>query len=439
MATENYTISVENISKSYYTGGTKLQYIKEADSESKPDRMWALHGINFKVEKGDVLGIIGKNGAGKSTLLRILSAITKPTTGTVRIAGNVGSMLEIGAGFSPDLTGRENIFLTGQFIGADRKQVASKIEKIREFSGIGEHLDKAVKYYSSGMYLRLAFSTLTILETDILILDEISAVGDASFRMKSIDVIRQLSKSGRSIVLASHNLEEVQTICNKVLWLNEGVVKFFGHTSEAIENYMSDVYAIKNNSTGQTGDKNENTVKEEANINLPEGSLWHDLSELPADDAYRVTDIEVHAARKASNDEIYQEDAIEIDIVYDKFNDTDSIDFIVSLTNSRMINALSDSNVFRADHQVQPLPAGRYKVTAVVPGSLLNIGMYAIHLAILKNETNLVCDFIRLKSFRVRLNPKHKDNSRFSFIDYYTTSITSAVRPDLEWKIESIK
>lgn len=435
-----FAIQARNVSKEFLSNKKEFRSLIERHApEATTYRRFALHNISFDLRKGEILGIIGKNGAGKSTLLRILSAISKPTAGTIRITGSVGSMLEIGAGFSPDLTGRENIYLTGSLIGLNANVVSGKIDHIISLSGLKEHIDRPVKYYSSGMHIRLAFSSLAILETDILILDEISAVGDASFRMKSTDLIRQLTKTGRSIILASHNLEEIQSICNKVLWLDEGKVKFFGEATEAIECYMDEVYNANGSDLELPGPQSvEAKGTEKSPQNFLEHPLWYDIGELPADTSYRVHELNIHAAGKSGSETILQQDNIEIDIIYEKLTDNDMIDFIINLSNSRMVNVLSDCRVFRLDHLSAALPKGRYKVTATIPGNLLNVGLYIVQLAVLKNESDLVCDYVRLKRFRVNLDPRSAQSSKSQFINHFTTNIISAIRPDLLWKVERL-
>jgi len=201
---------------------------------------WALKDINFKVEKGEVLGIIGHNGAGKSTLLKILSQITPPTTGEIRLNGRAGSLLEVGTGFHPELTGRENIYLNGAILGMRKKEIEKKFDEIVEFSGIGEFLDTPVKRYSSGMYVRLAFSVAAHLEPDILIIDEVLAVGDAEFQKKCLGKMEEVtSKEGRTVLFVSHNMNAVRSLCHKAILLNKGVIERYGDCNEVVDAYIA--------------------------------------------------------------------------------------------------------------------------------------------------------------------------------------------------------
>lgn len=224
--------------------------IKTALGTNNPDEFWALQDINFTVEKGEVLGIIGQNGAGKSTLLKILSQITPPTTGEVKLRGRVGSLLEVGTGFHPELTGRENIYLNGAILGMRKKEIERKFDEIVEFSGIGKFLDTPIKRYSSGMYVRLAFAVAAHLEPEILIIDEVLAVGDTEFQKKCIGKMESVTgKDGRTVLFVSHNMNAVQRLCKRSILLKGGKIVKIGETSQVIDYYLNN-------------EKNHNAVQE---------------------------------------------------------------------------------------------------------------------------------------------------------------------------------
>jgi lipopolysaccharide transport system ATP-binding protein len=215
--------------------------VKQVAGFEKKEEFWALRNVDFTVKKGEVVGIIGANGAGKSTLLKILSQITPPTEGEIILRGRVGSLLEVGTGFHPELTGRENIFLNGAILGMKKKEIAKKFDEIVEFAGIEKFLDTPVKYYSSGMYVRLAFSVAAHMEPDILIIDEVLAVGDAEFQKKCLDKMQEITqKEGRTILFVSHNLLSVQNLCQKAVLLEAGKVKKIGETKDVIDVYLND-------------------------------------------------------------------------------------------------------------------------------------------------------------------------------------------------------
>lgn len=208
--------------------------VKEDETE-----FWALKDVSFEVEEGEVLGIIGRNGAGKSTLLKILSRITWPTSGEVRMRGRVASLLEVGTGFHPELTGRENIYLNGSILGMTRAEVKKKFDEIVAFSEIEKFLDTPVKRYSSGMYVRLAFAVAAHLEPEILLVDEVLAVGDAEFQKKCLGKMGEVAKGGRTVLFVSHNMMSVKSLCEKCLLLEEGLLKMHGTIEKVIENYLS--------------------------------------------------------------------------------------------------------------------------------------------------------------------------------------------------------
>lgn len=213
--------------------------INDLNAKGESDFVWALKDINFKVEQGDVVGIIGKNGAGKSTLLKILSKITSPTTGTIKINGRIGSLLEVGTGFHSEMTGRENIFLNGAILGMRRQEIAKKLDEIVDFSGCERYIDTPVKRYSSGMKTRLGFAVAAHLEPEILVIDEVLAVGDIEFREKAIDKMRELSRTeGRTVLFVSHNIPSIRKLCKTGVVLKNGRMDYLGNIDGAIDRYL---------------------------------------------------------------------------------------------------------------------------------------------------------------------------------------------------------
>lgn len=248
----NPIISVEGLGKSYtirHEGQTRYKSLREEifrlpkrllnrDGQSK-EEFWALKDVNFDIMPGERVGIIGRNGAGKSTLLKLLSRITEPTTGRITLRGRVASLLEVGTGFHPELTGRENIFLNGAILGMSRAEVRRKFDEIVDFAGVEKFLDTPVKRYSSGMYVRLAFAVAAHLEPEILIVDEVLAVGDAEFQKKCLGKMEDVGREGRTVLFVSHNMGAVQSICNKSILFDAGLLKFIGSTHEALRVYKN--------------------------------------------------------------------------------------------------------------------------------------------------------------------------------------------------------
>ena len=216
-----------------------FRYLKNHRFLDKREEFWALDDVNFEIERGDVVGIIGNNGAGKSTLLKILSRITEPTIGRFFLNGRVASLLEVGTGFHPELTGKENIYLNGAILGMSRKEIKNKFDEIVEFSEIENFLNTPVKRYSSGMYVRLAFSIAAHLQPEILLVDEILAVGDTAFQNKCLGKMGSVTKEGRTIIFISHNMGAISSLCNKTILINKGKIAALGETSRVINQYLS--------------------------------------------------------------------------------------------------------------------------------------------------------------------------------------------------------
>ncbi len=237
-------IKVNGLSKKFTIGKKKSSSFRDSlssvlyKSKSTQD-FWALNNLNFEILKGESIGIIGKNGAGKSTLLKILSRITKPSSGRIEINGRVSSLLEVGTGFHPELTGRENIYLNGTILGMKRSEVKSKFDEIVDFSGVEKFLDTPVKRYSSGMYVRLAFAVAAHLEPEILIIDEVLSVGDAEFQKKCLGKMDDATKSGRTVLFVSHNMSAVEKLCSKCFLLKQGQLKYSGSSSQTIAKYLN--------------------------------------------------------------------------------------------------------------------------------------------------------------------------------------------------------
>jgi lipopolysaccharide transport system ATP-binding protein len=244
------------------------------------ENFWALQKVSFEVKRGDVLGIIGRNGAGKSTLLKILSRITEPTEGRVRIKGRVGSLLEVGTGFHPELTGRENIFLNGSILGMNRLEIKKKFDEIVAFAETEKFLDTPVKRYSSGMYVRLAFAVAAHLEPEILVIDEVLAVGDASFQKKCLGKLQDVAEEkGRTVLFVSHNLDSILRLCGRVLWLNSGSVRDIGPPADIIQAYSqqrsSDYRTISLFDRHRPTWVRQKAIVREISCRAEEGAVWN--------------------------------------------------------------------------------------------------------------------------------------------------------------------
>jgi lipopolysaccharide transport system ATP-binding protein len=261
----NIVIKVEDLSKAYQIGqigtGTisrdlerfwntkilgkedpflKIGETNDRSIKGESDIVWSLKDINFEVNQGDAIGIIGKNGAGKSTLLKLLSRVTSPTTGHIKVKGRIASLLEVGTGFHPELSGRENIYLNGAILGMRKKEITRKLDEIIDFSGVERYVDTPVKRYSSGMYVRLAFAVAAHLESEILIIDEVLAVGDAEFQKKCLGKMGDITKGdGRTVLFVSHNMAAVKSLCNNGIFIENGSIKCTGNIESVTENYLN--------------------------------------------------------------------------------------------------------------------------------------------------------------------------------------------------------
>lgn len=377
-------IRVEGIGKRYKIGRKKSGELRESFSHfwdrfrrslpseismkegfaeaTKDDEFWALKDISFEVKQGEAVGIIGRNGAGKSTLLKVLSRITKPTTGRFEINGRVSSLLEVGTGFHPELTGRENIYLNGTILGMRRAEIKSKFDEIIDFSGVEEFLDTPVKHYSSGMKVRLAFSVAAHLEPEILIIDEVLAVGDAEFQKKCLGKMEDVTGEGRTVLFVSHNMGAVERLCTKGIVLSDGMSTFQGLASHAISNYLSSF----DNSL------NELVLRKDRN-----GSLKIKVNSISLKDQYERIIDHVCAGQFFHIELHYQKSSEEnLDRTIASITIKTALGQSIFLVHNRMTNEpfhnLDESGVFRCSINKLPLTASRYYISF----SLIHDGEY---------------------------------------------------------------
>lgn len=375
--------------------------------ESQPDVIWALRDISFEVKGGEVVGIIGVNGAGKSTLLKILSKITVPTSGRVTIRGRISSLLEVGTGFHPELTGRENVYLNGTILGMRKKEIDKKFDEIVDFSGIEKFIDTPVKRYSSGMKVRLAFAVAAHLEPEILVIDEVLAVGDAQFQRKCLNKMKDVGQEGRTVLFVSHNMPAVTRLCSRSILLNGGLVQEDGPTHEVISGYLN------------------------SDIGAQAERRWVDLMQAPGDEVVRLCGVRVRTNDGCVSETVDISQPIRIEIEYEVLQSGYVLRIYYHVINEEGIEAflpLDNDMSWRN----KPRPVGRYVSTSVIPGDLLSEGRYFIGPSIgTENPT------VR----RLRVN----DAVAFHVIDSMdgngargdsTGNIPGVVRPLLKWETQ---
>lgn len=364
---------------------------------------WALKDVSFEVKEGDVLGIIGKNGAGKSTLLKILSQITDPTSGKVEIHGRVASLLEVGTGFHPELSGRENIYMNGTILGMTRREIDSKLDEIIEFSGVEKFIDTPVKFYSSGMKVRLGFSVAAHLDPEILIIDEVLAVGDYEFQKKCIGKIESVSKQGRTIIFVSHSKEAISEICNKVILLESGLLISEGETRKILSKYYKEEssFRFKIDQFQSYNFRNSNEKIEISKLYLASNGKEKGIFEL--------------------NEEI------NLIIHYNVKSEGLIINLSISVYGPNMEYILaspsnSDSNWYQKKH-----PIGSYIANCILPPFLFNDQRYFISVLMVENGHNILLDLEKVLSFSVYDDGVGRSN-------FYGTW-SGLIRPRLIWEV----
>ena len=353
--------------------------------------IWALKDINFTVNQGEVLGIIGRNGAGKSTLLKILSKVTAPTKGTLKIRGRIASLLEVGTGFHPELTGRENIFLNGAILGMTKSEIRSKFDEIVAFSGVEKYIDTPVKRYSSGMYVRLAFAVAAHLEPEILIVDEVLAVGDAEFQKKCLGKMKDVSNQGRTVIFVSHNLVAVKSLCKTGILMERGNITFSGSADETVEHYMK-----------------VNAAQLNPSISFDTPAV------APGNECIKLKAVSVQPSNPFITDEI------SIHFSFWNFSDSTSVFLAFDLTD------LHEEVVFGSIFSFETGADNLCQGVCSIPADLMNDGVYSIQLYFNDSSMRLLWSIPDVISFEVA--DKQRNNAYFG-------RINGAVRPKLKWNI----
>jgi lipopolysaccharide transport system ATP-binding protein len=396
-------IEINNLSKKYRLGNRQPYYsfrdtladlLRNPLKNIKQNQFWALKEVSFKVEKGEILGIIGKNGAGKTTLLKLLSRITPPTLGEIILRGRIASLLEVGTGFHPELTGRENIFLNGAILGMKRKEIKSKFAQIVEFAEIEKFIDTPVKHYSSGMYTRLAFSVAAHLEPEILLIDEVLAVGDAQFQKKCLGKIGDVSKSGRTVLFVSHNLYAIRQLCTRCLLLDHGKIVSQGKTAKVLEFYLTKIVQNGDNRAEISFKENHNKEFQISTVRLisDDGHIMHDFS------CDQVVNVEINC------------------IVW---NPVPGLYGYLSITNKEGTEILVSDTFDSPPNQVDSLSEGNYRLRVRIPPRILGHGEYSINIAFTSPQAKqgfYVDSAENILNFRLSDENSERGNKRGGFL-----------------------
>jgi lipopolysaccharide transport system ATP-binding protein len=383
--------------------GRRLRRPWQAPPRETREEFWALKDVSFEVQRGETLGVVGRNGAGKSTLLKVLSRITDPTTGRVTLDGRAASLLEVGTGFHPELTGRENIYLNGAVLGMTRGEIRRKFDEIVAFAEVEKFIDTPVKRYSSGMYMRLAFAVAAHLEPEILVVDEVLAVGDAEFQRKCLGRMQEVAQTGRTVLFVSHNMVAVQRLCQQALWLENGRIKYHGDAASVVHQYMA------------SGD--QGTME----------GFWPRFEEAPGTQMIRLRRA---SARSLGNGEgkIAMDTPLAIEIEFwNKFTQPD-LNVVLHFINAEEIIAFGSSSGEYLESR--PLAPGLFRATCHIPGNLLNEGQLRLNLFFVRNGSNLEYRHDNLLSFPIL-------DSRGAGMSWHGKRV-GVVRPQFEWALEPI-
>ena len=388
--------------------GDMLRRLRGRDAGAGEREFWALRDVSFEIAHGEAVGLIGGNGAGKSTLLKVLSRVTAPTTGRTVIRGRVGSLLEVGTGFHPDLTGRENVFLNGAILGMRRTEIERKFDEIVAFAEVERFIDTQVKRYSSGMYLRLAFSVAAHLEPEVLLVDEVLAVGDAAFQKKCLGKMSDVAAHGRTVVFVSHNLAAVQRLCQRTLWLRGGNVVDDGPTAQVVSRYL-----------------------QVANASVMTRA-WSDATTAPGNEKVRVHRAEVRRSRSAATDETTDEittrTPLEVEFQYWNLQAGARLSLSMHVYNEQDVCIFNAVPLFDNEWRGRPHPAGLFRDVCFVPGDLLNNGRYRVELFLVHDDATVVHREPELLTFEVA----DTVGMRGAFYGRWA----GAVRPILPWTTE---
>jgi len=416
-------IKIGHVSKRYRIGGLDPGYMtfremiggvvtapfRKLKSGNDHQILWALKDLNLEIGQGELVGIIGRNGAGKSTLLKILSRVTRPTTGEVELFGRIGSLLEVGTGFHPDLTGRENIFLSGAILGMRRAEIERKFDEIVAFSELEKFIETSVKWYSSGMYVRLAFSVAAHLEPEILMMDEVLAVGDAAFQQKCLDKMHEIRQQGRTILFVSHDMTAITRLCKRVVLLEGGKIIGDGEPRQVVNQYLS--------SSFKTGASRE----------------WTNANEAPGDQTVRLRRVRVRDEAGETISVVDIRKAFGIELTYEVLAKGHTLAPVIEFYNDEGTEIFSTHDT-QSEWRRHERPLAIYTSTVWIPGNLLAEGSLISHVSIMSHFPSTVLHAYERNAvaFQVVDSPVG-DSARGDYVG----PMPGVVRPLLNWTTEA--
>ncbi|MFL6334918.1 MAG: ABC transporter ATP-binding protein [Pyrinomonadaceae bacterium] len=415
-------IKVEGVGKQYRVGKRSVRYdsLREAvagtlrapfrrgrGGADADDTFWALKEVSFEVRQGEVLGIVGRNGAGKSTLLKVLSRITEPTEGRVALYARVASLLEVGTGFHPELTGRENIFLNGAILGMKRAEIRRKFDEIVAFAEIDKFLDTPVKHYSSGMYVRLAFAVAAHLEPEILIIDEVLAVGDAAFQKKCLGKISSVARQGRTVLFVSHNMVAIKAMCDRAVLLHQGRLVADGPPAGIVNSYLG---------AGRVS---------RAEI------LWDDPRQAPGTHLFRLRAVRVRNEAGEVTSELSAQQSFAVEVEYTNLAPGSSLGTTVLVFNSEGTHVFSTLSNRDPNWHGRAFPGGLFRSTCRVPGNLLPDGRFDVSVLVWADNYTVSHREDYVVEFEVHDTAETR-------ADYFS-GWSGVVRPILEWETQLVE
>lgn len=394
---------VNNTLRDELAKGLRSVFTRNGRTKLHNKTFWALKNASLEIGRGEVVGIVGQNGAGKSTLLKIISQITTPTSGRAEIFGRVGSLLEVGTGFHPELTGRENIYLCGAILGMKKKEILRCFDAIVEFSGVGEFLDVPVKRYSSGMYVRLGFAVAAHFEPEVLLVDEVLAVGDVAFQKKCLGKIGETARAGRTVLFVSHNMIAINSLCTRTIWVKDGEIVADGPTSEVVTRYLG--------KSLQGVDSTE--------------ECWEDIEEAPGEDTIRLHRVTVRRRDGDGRAPLTMQTPFQVEVEFWNLQPDVQLHITLHLYTAEHVIAFTTAGV-----NDSTMPAGLYRSVCHFPGDLLNSGLHRFVILAVKNTSSVIYQHAsRVPINILDLNERHGS--------WYGRE-PGVVQPKLEWTTECL-